>query len=59
MKKVYVVTSHVEVEIENWSSEVVKVFTKREDADAFAKVLKAQAEYNETVEVDAIELIGD
>jgi hypothetical protein len=59
MQKVYVVSSHVEVEIENWSSQVVKVFTKESDAQAFAGVLKAQAEYNETIEVETIELIGD
>ena len=59
MKQVHVVTSHVEVEIENWSSMTLKVFTKGSDAEAFAKVLKAQAEANETIEVDTIELIGD
>ena len=61
MKQVYVVTSHVEVEPNNWSSEVVKVFTKGSDAEAFAEVLKAQAEPDdkETIEVDTIELIGD
>lgn len=59
MKKVYVVTSHVEVEKNNWSSEVVKVFTKESDAKEFADVLKAQAESNETIDVDTIELIGD
>jgi hypothetical protein len=59
MKKVFVVSSHVEVEIENWSSQVVKVFTKESDAQAFAEVLKAQADYSETIEVETIELIGD
>jgi hypothetical protein len=59
MAHVFVVTSHVEVEIENWSSMTLKVFTKESEAQAFAKVLKAQAEYNETIEVETIELIGD
>jgi len=59
MKQVHVVTSHVEVERNNWSSEVVKVFTKGSDAEAFAKVLKAKAEPRESIEVETIELIGD
>lgn len=56
MGKVFVVTDHIEVEPNNWSSEVVKVFFKKEDAEAFADSLRSYAEDNETVEVDAFEL---
>jgi hypothetical protein len=56
MSRVFVVTDHVEVEPNNWSSEVVKVFFKKEDAEAFADSLRSYAEDNETVEVDSFEL---
>jgi hypothetical protein len=56
MSKVFVVSSHVEVEPNNWSSEVVKVFFKKEDAEAFADSLRSYAEDNETVEVDSFEM---
>jgi hypothetical protein len=54
--RVFVVTSHVEVEPNNWSSEVVKVFFKKEDAEAFADELRSYAESNETVEIDTVEM---
>ena len=38
MKQIFVVTSHLLVEKNNWSSEVVKAFTKREDAETFAQI---------------------
>ena len=58
MKKfVYVVTDHVEVEPNNWSSEVVKVFTSVEKAEEFAAILRKQAEPNETVEIDTVEIV--
>ena len=62
MKQVFVVTSHLLVEKNNWSSEVVRAFTKHEDAEAFAQVLGKQAErdgFAETIEVSQITLIGD
>ena len=52
---VFVVTSHVEVEIGNWSSEVVKVFTDQAKALEFRKILLNQAESNETIEIDTVE----
>lgn len=56
MSRVFVITSHVEVEKHNWSSEVVKVFAKREDAEAFAQALEKQAEANETIEIQELPL---
>ena len=57
MKKyVYAVTSHVEVEKNNWSSEVVKAFTTFDKAHDFAGILKSQAEDNETIEIDELDL---
>ena len=52
---VFVVTSHVEVEIGNWSSEVVRVFTDHGKALEFRKILLNQAEDNETIEIDTVE----
>jgi hypothetical protein len=52
---VFVVTSHVEVEIGNWSSEVVRVFTDHGKALEFRKLLLNQAESNETIEIDTVE----
>lgn len=57
MNKAFVVTSHVEVEIGNWSSEVVKVFTDHGKALEFRKVLLNQAESNETIEINTVELV--
>ncbi len=59
MKKIFAVLSHVEIDKFNWSTEVVRAFTKREDAEAFAKVLGTQAEANETIELETLDLIGD
>jgi hypothetical protein len=59
MKKVFVVSSHVEVEKNNWSSMVLKAFTKLEHAQSFAQELGECAESNETIEVETIDLIGD
>ena len=53
---VFVVTSHVEVEPNNWSTEVVKVFTTFDKAHDFAQELRSYAEDNETVEIDELEL---
>jgi len=52
---VFVVTSHIEVEPNNWSSEVVKVFTDHGKALEFRKILLNQAESNETIEIDTVE----
>jgi hypothetical protein len=63
MKKVFVVLSHVEIDKSNWSTEVVKAFAKREDAEAFARTLSRQVDLYgdapETIELEAIDLIGD
>jgi hypothetical protein len=56
MSRVFVVTDHVEVEPNNWSTEVVKVFTTFDKAHEFAQKLKEYAESNETVEIDELEL---
>ena len=59
MKKVFVVSSHVEVEKNNWSTQVLKAFTKLEHAQSFAQELGECAESNETIELETIDLIGD
>jgi hypothetical protein len=61
MAQIYVVCSHVEVEIDNWSSKVLKAFTSESDAQAFAEELRALVwkDYKETIDVETIELIGD
>jgi hypothetical protein len=56
MSKVFVVSSHVEVEPNNWSSEVVRVFADHGKALSFRKELLLLAESNETVEIDTIEM---
>jgi hypothetical protein len=56
MNRVFVVTDHVEIEPNNWSSEVVKVFFHRKDAEAFAEILRSHADDNETVEIECLEL---
>jgi len=53
---VFVVTSHVEVETNNWSTEVVKAFDSFIKAHEFAQILKSQAEDNETIEIDELTL---
>lgn len=55
-KYVFVVLSHVETEPFNWSTEVVKVFTTFEKAREFAQKLEAQAESNETIDIEELAL---
>jgi hypothetical protein len=43
----------------NWSSMVLKAFTKLEHAQSFAQELSECAESNETISFETIELIGD
>ena len=58
MKKfVYVVVDHLEVEPNNWSSEVVKVFASGEKAEEFAAALRKHAEPNESVEIETMEFV--
>jgi hypothetical protein len=54
MSKVFVVVSHVEVEINNWSTEVIRAFNTIEQANGFANQLKKQAESNETIEIEEL-----
>jgi hypothetical protein len=56
MSRIFVVTDHVEVEPNNWSTEVVKAFSTFDKAHEFAQKLKSYAEDNETVEIDELEL---
>ena len=56
MSSVFVVLSHVEVETNNWSTEVVKVFSTFAKAHDFAGILEAQAEDNETIDIEELEL---
>jgi hypothetical protein len=55
MSKVFVVVDHVEVEPNNWSTEVVKAFSTFDKAHEFAQQLKSYAEDNETVEIEEID----
>lgn len=55
-KYVFVVLSHVEVEPDNFSTEVVKVFDSFEKAREFAKKLESQAENNETIDIEELAL---
>jgi hypothetical protein len=55
MSRVFVVVDHVEVEPNNWSSEVVKVFSTFDKAHDFAQKLKSYAEDNETVEIEEVD----
>ena len=54
--RVFVVLSHVEVEENNWSTEVVKVFDSYDKAHELAVILKRQAEPEETIEIEELEL---
>lgn len=54
MNKVFVVMSHVEVETNNWSTEAVRAFNSFEKAEDFANKLIAQAESNETIEIEEL-----
>ena len=53
---VFVVLSHVEVEKNNWSTEATRAFNTQEQADGFANQLRKQADFNETIEIDRLEL---
>jgi hypothetical protein len=55
MTKVFVVVDHIEVEPNNWSSEVVKVFSTFDKAHEFAQQLKSYAEDNETVDIEEVD----
>jgi hypothetical protein len=55
MSRVFVVVDHVEVEPNNWSTEVVKVFSTFDKAHEFAQKLKSYAEDNETVEIEEVD----
>jgi hypothetical protein len=55
MNRVFVVVDHVEVEPNNWSTEVVKVFSTFDKAHEFAQKLKSHAEDNETVEIEEVD----
>jgi len=55
MNRVFVVVDHVEVEPNNWSTEVVRVFSTFDKAHEFAQKLKSHAEDNETVEIEEVD----
>ena len=55
MNRVFVVVDHLEVEPNNWSTEVVKVFSTFDKAHEFAQKLKSYAEDNETVEIEEVD----
>jgi hypothetical protein len=57
MSKVFVVLSHLEVEPNNFSTEVIKAFADIIDANKFAKKLKKQikpGDLNETIEIEEL-----
>ena len=56
MSRVFVVLSHLEVEPNNFSTEVVKVFDAFYKAHEFAGVLKKQADSNETIDIEELDL---
>ena len=56
MSRIFVVVDHLEVEPNNWSSEVIKAFHSFDMAHNFAKALREYAEDNETVEIEEVEL---
>jgi hypothetical protein len=55
-KYVFVVLSHLEIESDNYSTEVVKVFDSFEKAREFAKKLESQAESNENIDIEELAL---
>ena len=55
MTKAFVVLSHLEVEPNNFSTEVVKVFDNFVSASKFAKVLKKQIKPGQLPEMIEIE----
>jgi hypothetical protein len=57
MSKVFVVVSHLEVEPNNFSTEVIKAFADFMDASKFAKKLKKQikpGDLNEMIEIEEL-----
>jgi hypothetical protein len=56
MSRVFVVLSHLEVEPNNWSTEVIKAFSTFDKAHEFANVLKSYAEDNETIDIEELDL---
>lgn len=57
MSKVFVVLSHLEVEPNNFSTEVIKAFKEFTDASKFAKKLKKQikpGDLPETIEIEEL-----
>ena len=56
MSRIFVVVDHLEVEPNNWSSEVVKAFTTFDKAHEFAQKLREYAEDNETVDIEELDL---
>jgi hypothetical protein len=56
MEQVYLVSSHVEVEPNNWSTEAVRAFKTIDQAEGFANQLRKQAESNETIEIETLRL---
>ncbi len=57
MSKVFVVLSHLEVEPNNFSTEVIKAFADIIDANKFAKKLKKQikpGDLNEMIEIEEL-----
>jgi len=55
MSKAFVVLSHLEVEPNNFSTEVVKVFSEYSNASKFAKLLKKQIKPGQLPEMIEIE----
>jgi hypothetical protein len=58
MSKAFVVLSHLEVEPNNFSTEVVKVFSEFGNASKFAKKLKKQikpGQLNEMIEIEELD----
>jgi len=58
MSRVFVVLSHLEVEPNNFSTEVIKAFKYYTDASKFAKKLKKQikpGDLNEMIEIEELD----
>ena len=58
MSRAFVVLSHLEVEPNNFSTEVIKVFSEFSNASKFAKKLKAQIKDGhlpETIEIEELD----
>ena len=54
--RVFVVLSHLEVQPNNFSTEVVKAFDSFYKANLFAGILKKQADGNETIDIEEMDL---